>query len=168
MIHVCSLAALPATVEATGAQHILTVMANVAQVVRPASVLEANHLRIQMDDINEPADGFTAPSHEHVERALAFIRKWNRAAPMVIHCYAGISRSTASAFMAACALNPHRDETSIARQIRSASPSAYPNRLIVTLADEVLGRDGRMVHALDAMGPGNMTIEGRPFRVDLE
>ncbi|WP_257644942.1 hypothetical protein, partial [Escherichia fergusonii] len=75
---------------------------------------------------------------------------------------------TASAFMAACALNPHRDETSIARQIRSASPSAYPNRLIVTLADEVLGRNGRMVRALDAMGPGNMTIEGRPFRVEIE
>ncbi|MCF2525576.1 protein-tyrosine phosphatase family protein [Bradyrhizobium sp. G127] len=168
MIHVCSLAALPATVEATGARHILTVMANVAQVVRPPSVLETNHLRIQMDDINEPADGFVAPSPAHVEQALAFIRKWDRAAPMVIHCYAGISRSTASAFMAACALNPHRDEFSIARQIRAASPTAYPNRLIVTLADKVLGRNGRMVRALDDMGPGNMTIEGRPFRVEIE
>jgi predicted protein tyrosine phosphatase len=168
MIHVCSLAALPATVEATGAQHILTVMANVNQVVRPASVLEANHLRIQMDDINEPADGFVAPSHAHVEQALAFIRKWDRTAPMVIHCYAGISRSTASAFMAACALNPHRDESSIARQMRAASPTAYPNRLIVTLADQVLGRGGRMVRALDDMGPGNMTIEGKPFRVEIE
>lgn len=131
MIHVCSLAALPATVEATGASHILTVMANVGQVVRPASVREENHLRISMDDINEPADGFVAPSGEHVERALAFVRKWDRAAPLVIHCYAGISRSTASAFMAACALNPHRDEISIAKQIRAASPTAYPNRLIV-------------------------------------
>ncbi|CAN5279524.1 protein-tyrosine phosphatase family protein [soil metagenome] len=168
MIHVCSLAALPATVEITGARHILTVMANVAQVVRPASVLEDNHLRIQMDDINEPAQGFVAPSHEHVEQALTFIRRWDRAAPLVIHCYAGISRSTASAFMAACALNPHRDESSIARQIRSASPTAYPNRLIVTLADQVLGRNGRMVRALDDMGPGNMTIEGRPFRVEIE
>lgn len=168
MIHVCSLAALPATVEALGASHILTVMANVNQVVRPASVLEANHLRISMDDINEPADGFTAPSHVHVEQALTFIRKWDRAAPMVIHCYAGISRSTASAFMAVCALNPHRDESSIARQIRAASPTAYPNRLIVTLADQVLGRDGRMVRALDDMGPGNMSIEGRPFRVEIE
>lgn len=168
MIHVCSLAALPATVEALGASHILTVMANVKQVVRPVSVLEANHLRIQMDDINAPADGFVAPSHAHVEQALTFIRTWDRAAPMVIHCYAGISRSTASAFMAACALNPHRDESSIARQIREASPSAYPNRLIVTLADQVLGRNGRMVRALDDMGPGNMTIEGRPFRVDIE
>jgi predicted protein tyrosine phosphatase len=168
MLHVCSLAALPATVETTGARHILTVMANVGQVVRPAPVPEANHLRIQMDDINAPADGFVAPTLAHVEQALDFIRKWDRTAPMVIHCYAGISRSTASAFMAACALNPHRDEFSIARQIRRASPTAYPNRLIVTLADEVLGRGGRMIRALDDMGPGAMTIEGKPFRVELE
>ena len=168
MIHVCSLAALPATVAATGAQHILTVMANVSQVERPASVLEANHLRIQMDDINEPAMGFTAPSYDHVEQALAFIRKWDRTTPMVIHCYAGSCRATAGPFISACALNPHRDETSIARQMRSASPSAYPNRLIVTLADRLLGRNGRMVRALDAMGPSNMSLEGKPFRVELE
>jgi predicted protein tyrosine phosphatase len=168
MIHVCSLAALPATVEATGARHILTVMGNVSKVTRPASVLEANHLLISMDDITEPAEGFVVPSETHITKALTFIRGWDRAAPMVIHCYAGISRSTASAFMAACALNPHREEVAIARQIRAASPSAYPNRLIVTLADRVLGREGRMIRALDEMGPGNMTIEGQPFRVDLE
>jgi len=168
MIHVCSLAALPSTVEATGARHVLTVMANVGQVMRPPSILEANHLRISMDDINEPADGFIAPSREHVEQALMFIRGWDRTAPMVIHCYAGISRSTASAFMAACALNPHRDESAIARQIRAASPTAYPNRLIVTLADRILGRSGRMVRALDDMGPGTMAIESQPFRVHLD
>ena len=121
-----------------------------------------------MDDINEPTDGFVAPSLDHVEQALAFVRKWDRAAPLVIHCYAGISRSTASAFMTVCALNPHRDEISIAKQIRAASPSAYPNRLIVSLADRALGRQGRMLRALDEIGPGNMTVEGRPFRVDLE
>jgi len=168
MIHVCSLAALPSTVEATGASHILTVMGNISKVLRPVSVQEANHLMISMDDINEPAEGFVAPSNEHVERALAFVRKWDRAAPLVIHCYAGISRSTASAFMTVCALNPHRDELSIARQIRAASPSAFPNRLIVSLADKALGRDGRMLDAIDKIGPGNITVEGRPFRVDLE
>jgi predicted protein tyrosine phosphatase len=168
MIHVCSLAALPATVETTGASHILTVMANIGKVQRPASVLEANHLMISMDDISAPTDGFVAPSSEHVERALAFVRGWDRRAPLVVHCYAGISRSTASAFAAACALNPHRDELTIARQIRHASPSAFPNRLIVALADQVLGRNGRMLDAIDAIGPGDMSIEGRPFRIDLE
>jgi len=48
MLHVCSLAALPETVKATGASHILTVMANVDQVQRPASVLEVDHRHPQM------------------------------------------------------------------------------------------------------------------------
>ena len=167
MIHVCSLAALPDTVRATRASHVLTVMANVAQVQRPVSVLPANHLKVQMDDITEAIDGFVAPSDLHIEQVLNFVRGWNRAAPLVVHCYAGISRSTASAFAAACMLNPDRDEGEIARRIREASPIAQPNRLIVALADKALGRDGRMLRALEEMGPGSMTAEGRPFRVDL-
>ena len=168
MIHVCSLAALPETVKATGASHVLTVMARVDQVQRPETVLEANHLRVQVDDIVEHMDGFVAPSEIHVEKVLNFVRGWDRRAPLVVHCYAGISRSTASAFAAACMLNPHRDEIAIARQIRAASPIAQPNRLIVGLADKALGREGRMLRALDEMGPGNMLVEGRPFRVDLD
>ena len=168
MIHVCSLSALPDTVKATGASHILTVMAKVDQVQRPASVLEINHLRVQVDDITEHMDGFVVPSETHIEQILSFVRSWDRGAPLVVHCYAGISRSTASAFAAACMLNPHRDEIAIARQIRAASPIAQPNRLIVSLADKALGRDGRMLRALDEMGPGSMSVEGRPFRVDLE
>ena len=168
MIHVCSLAALPETVRATGASHVLTVMANVDQVQRPASVLEANDLKVSMDDITQEMDGFLAPSQEHIERVLNFVRNWDRSAPLVVHCYAGISRSTASAFAAACMLNPHRNEIEIAKQIRARSPIASPNRLIVPLADKALGRDGRMLRALDEMGPGSMTVEGRPFRVDLD
>ena len=168
MLHVCSLAALPDTVKATGASHVLTVMANVDQVQRPVSVLPANHLKVAMDDITEQVDGFVAPSEQHIEKVLAFVRGWDRNAPLVVHCYAGISRSTASAFAAACMLNPRKDEISIARQIRAASPIASPNRLIVSLADKALGREGRMLRALDEMGPGSMMVEGRPFRVDLD
>jgi predicted protein tyrosine phosphatase len=168
MIHVCSLAALPATVKSTGASHILTVMANVAQVERPASVLAANHLKVQVDDITEAIEGFVVPSDIHIEQVLNFVRGWDRNAPLVVHCYAGISRSTASAFAAVCALNPHRDEIAIARQIRASSPIAQPNRLIVGLADKALGREGRMLRALDAMGPGSLTSIGQPFRIDLE
>ena len=168
MIHVCSLAALLDTVKATGASHVLTVMANVDQVQRPESVLPANHLKISMDDITEQMDGFVVPSDSHIEQVLNFVRGWDRSAPLVVHCYAGISRSTASAFAAVCMLNPHRDEMSIARQLRAASPIASPNRLIVSLADRALGRDGRMLRALDEMGPGNLMIEGRPFHLDLD
>jgi predicted protein tyrosine phosphatase len=168
MIHVCSLAALPSTVQSTGASHVLTVMAKVDQVQRPVSVLPANHLKVQVDDITEAMEGFVAPSETHIEQVLNFVRGWDRGAPLVVHCYAGISRSTASAFAAVCALNPHRDEIAIARLIRAASPIAAPNRLIVSLADKALGREGRMLRALDEMGPGALTTEGKPFRIDLE
>ncbi|UGY16605.1 tyrosine phosphatase family protein [Bradyrhizobium septentrionale] len=168
MLHVCSLATLSDTVRATGASHVLTVMANVDQVQRPPSVLPANHLKVSMDDIIEQMDGFVAPNETHIEKVLTFVRGWDRRAPMVVHCYAGISRSTASAFVTVCALNPHRDEMSIARLIREASPIAAPNRLIVSLADKALGREGRMLRALDAMGPGSMSVEGRPFHINLE
>ena len=168
MIHVCSLARLHDTVAETRASHVVTLLRLIDRVQRPISVVEANHLILGMDDICMPIDGYTHPAEEHVRDLIRFVQRWDRRAPVVMHCYAGISRSTASAFAAACMLNPHRDERAIARQIRQASPIAAPNRLIVTLADKALGRDGRMVRALDEMGPGNMMIEGRPFRIDLE
>ena len=168
MIHVCSLARLYATVDKTGAKHIVTLLRLTDRVERPEHIHPDNHLVLAVDDIAEPMDGYTLPGTEHVQRLIDFAGRWDRAAPMVVHCYAGISRSTASAFAAACMLNPHRDEIAIARQIRAASPIAAPNRLIVGLADKALGRDGRMLRALDEMGPGNMLVEGRPFRVDLD
>src|SRR3569832_1867492 len=134
MILVCSLAALPETVRLTRASHVLTVMANVEQVARPISVLPANHLKVSMDDITEEMDGFVAPSETHIDQEQNFVRNWDRGAPLVVHCYAGISRSTASAFAAVCALTPHRDELEIARKIRAASPIASPHRRLVGLA----------------------------------
>lgn len=167
MLHVCSLADMPETVVAVGASHVLTVMANVSKAATPPSILERNHLRVAMDDITEETDGMVAPSDAHILQVLDFVRNWDRRAPMVVHCYAGISRSTASAFAAACMLNPNRDEREIARQIREASPIASPNRLLVSLADRALARDGRMLRALDEIGPGNMSVIGRPFRVEI-
>jgi predicted protein tyrosine phosphatase len=167
MIHVCSLAALPDTVKATGASHVLTVMANVDQVQRPESVLPANHLKVSMDDITEQMDGFVAPSDSHIEQVLNFVRGWDRSAPLVVHCYAGISRSTAAAYTAACALNPARDELQIAWDIRRLSRTAQPNARIVSIADRLLKREGRMVRAVETIGPGDAAMEGHPFRLDL-
>src|SRR5438552_10190217 len=165
MIHVCSLARLHGTVAATGARHIVTLLKDVELVERPDGVIAGNHLILGMDDITAPLDGYVAPADEHVASLIAFTRSWDRAAPLVMHCYAGISRSTAGAFVAACALNPHRDEIAIARELRGASATATPNIRIVTLADRLLGRGGRMVAAVGAIGPGMLAPEGVPFRL---
>ena len=131
MIHVCSLARLHDTVRDTGARHIVTLIKDVSLVHRPATILAENHLLLDMDDITDHIEGYVAPAEEHVGDLLRFVRKWDRAAPLVVHCYAGISRSTAGAFVTACALNPNRDEAKIARAIRDASPTASPNLRIV-------------------------------------
>jgi predicted protein tyrosine phosphatase len=168
MIHVCSLARLHDTVAETGAQHIVTLMKDVAQVQRPQSVRVDNHLLLNMDDISDPIEGYILPHEEHVEKLIDFVTTWQRSSPLVVHCYAGISRSTAGAFIAACALNPARDEMAIARFIRQASPTAQPNRRLVSLADDILGRNGRMISAVQAIGQAQIAYEGVPFRLDLE
>lgn len=168
MIHVCSLARLHGTVEETGARHIVTLLRVIDRVQRPSSITTENHLILGMDDIVDPADGLTQPCEEHVTKLIGFVQGWDRKAPMVIHCWAGISRSTAGAFVTACALNPNRDEAAIARAIRDASATAMPNKRIVTIADQLLGRGGRMITAIEALGPGHIAQEGHPFRLDLE
>ena len=168
MIHVCSLARLHDTVAETGARHIVTLMKDVAMVRRPQTIEEANHLLLDMDDIVTAMDGYMPPNEQHVGKLIDFVTAWDRSAPIVVHCYAGISRSTAGAFITACALNPTRDEASIARAIRSFSPTAQPNIRLVSLADDLLGRRGRMTNAVRAMGPGLAAYEGHPFRLDLE
>jgi predicted protein tyrosine phosphatase len=168
MIHVCSLARLHDTVRETGARHVVTLMKDITLVHRPASIAPENHLLLDMDDINEHLDGYIVPAEEHVGDLLRFVRAWDRAAPLVVHCYAGISRSTAGAFVTACALNPGRDEMVIARALRDASPTATPNRRIVALADRILTRNGRMVMAIEQIGPGTAAYASEPFRLDLE
>jgi predicted protein tyrosine phosphatase len=168
MIHVCSLARLHATVAQTGARHVVTLLKDTDLVQRPGGIASENHLILGMDDITGPLEGYVAPADEHVIRLLEFVRGWDRAAPLVMHCYAGISRSTAGAYVAACALNPRRDEATIARALRLASPSATPNCYFVALADQALGRGGRMTAAIEEIGRGAMAFEGDPFRLDLE
>jgi predicted protein tyrosine phosphatase len=167
MIHVCSLARLYATVDETGARHIVTLLRLTDRVQRPSHILAENHLVLAVDDIAAPMDGYTAPAEEHVKRLIDFVGTWDRAAPMVVHCFAGISRSTAGAFVAACVINPQRDEMEIAQAIRSASRTAQPNARIVSIADGLLKRDGRMVRAVETIGPGDPALEGTPFRLDI-
>jgi predicted protein tyrosine phosphatase len=168
MIHVCSLSRLYETVEGTGARHVITLLKDTDRVQWPQGLAPPNHLILGMDDIVAPMDGYIPPGDDHISRLIDFARGWDRAKPMVVHCYAGISRSTAGAYVAACALNPARSELAIAQAIRRASATASPNARLVALADHALGRNGRMIAAIDQIGRGIMAYEADPFRLDLE
>jgi predicted protein tyrosine phosphatase len=167
MIHVCSLARLHETIVTTGARHVISLLAHDANLTRPATIAAENHLWLQVDDISVPQDGFVAAQVEHVEQLIAFVQRWPRESALVIHCYAGVSRSSAAAFVAACALSPESDEQAIAIALRRASPTATPNIRIVAIADQLLARQCRMVTAVQAIGAGVVAPEAAPFRLDL-
>ena len=103
------------------------------------------------------------PCQTHVADLIRFARDWDRQAPLLIHCWAGISRSTAAAFISLCALNPEGAEQELAWALRRASPTAYPNRLLVALADEALARKGHMVTAIEEIGRGKIAEEADVF-----
>ena len=167
-IVVCPLSRLAETVAAYRASHIVTLVNNGTLFARPPVVEATNHLHVAVHDISEPAEGMVLPGAEHVSCYLEFMRRWDRAAPIVVHCYAGISRSTAAAFAAYCAERPDLDEEEIALRVRQRSPEATPNSRIVAISDEILGRSGRMVRAIEKIGRGAEAYEGTVFALRLD
>ncbi len=167
-LHVSSLSKLNETVAAVGASHVVTLINAATLVETPPGIAVERHLMLAMSDITAEMDGHVIPASEHVERLLGFVRDWDRQHPIVVHCWAGISRSTAGAYIAVCALRPNRDEGEIAERLRALSPSATPNARLVALADDLLGREGRMRAAIERIGRGADAFEGKPFRFDLD
>ena len=168
MIYVCPLSKVEQTVSKTGAGRLLSLLSAGTDMVRPASIAPENHLHLVMHDIAEMQDGMTVPGEAHVRRLIDFALAWDRSAPMVVNCYAGISRSTASAYIIASALSPSRDEQELAQTLRWLSPPATPNPRLVAIADAILEREGRMVAAIKAIGRGADAFEGTPFGLEID
>jgi predicted protein tyrosine phosphatase len=161
---VSPLSRLQETADKHGARHMLTLINASTEVPRPTQIAAADHLFLGFNDIVEPVDGLTPPAASHVEAFLAFAREtWPRQSPLLIHCFAGVSRSTAAAYITALALNPDLDEGRLALDLRRAAPSATPNARLIAIADDVLDRDGRMIKAIARIGRGADCFEGTPF-----
>lgn len=164
---ICSLVRVPEMGHRHHPSHMLTVISGDPAVPRPQSVAEANHLRLNMNDVAVETPGLITPGEVHVRDIISFAERWDRASPMLIHCFAGVSRSTASAYMIALALSPERDEADLARELRWRSPTATPNPKLVAIADDLLGRGGRMVDAIRMIGRGADCYDGDPFVLPL-
>ena len=82
------------------------------------------------------------------DRLIALARRWDRKAPVLIHCNQGVARSMAAAYILMCAVEDEHCEKDIAERLRKAAPHADPNLLLVSEADSLLDRDDRMVEAI--------------------
>ncbi len=167
-IHVSSLGNLRGVANMLPAYHLLTLLSPSAGDDSTLQELTpVRRLHLAFHDVMEDRPDFIAPNHETVLAILDFGRHWMHDVPMLIHCWAGISRSSAAAYMLACDDNPGL-ESDIADELRRRAPFATPNRLMVALADDMLGRQGRMVDAIDRIGRGADAFEGTPYQLPLK
>ena len=168
MLYVCSLSRLSETATKVGATHLVTLINRDTDVPTPKGIPAEQHLFLGFNDIVTPVEGLIPPAPSHVEQLLSFVRAWNCTSPLLIHCWAGISRSTAAAYITACALQPGSCERELAQRLRKRAPSATPNSRLVTMADHLLHRDGRMIDAIREIGRGANAFEGAPFKMPLD
>lgn len=164
---VCSLSAIHDVAAQSGASHMLTVISSGSDVQRPATIAPENHLYLEFNDITAPAQGLVPPSPAHVVKVLEFGKSWDQRAPMIVHCWAGVSRSTAAGFILSHALTPGSNPHDLAKLLRARAPWASPNGRMVSFADDLLGAGGQMREAIAGIGRGAMAYEGKPFSLPV-
>ncbi len=113
---------------------------------------EHRRLELRFHDIIDeaPGTGYDAPQPHHVTSLLDFARAAGAPSHLLVHCHAGISRSTAAALLMMAQAAPDRDAVQIMAEIVAMRPKAWPNLRMVEIGDRMLGRDGRLIAAARA------------------
>ncbi|HEY4265140.1 MAG TPA: protein-tyrosine phosphatase family protein [Micropepsaceae bacterium] len=158
---------LEETVRRHRPSHLVTLMIE-PFVETPKAIHPDHHLRIGVHDVIEPSEGSVVPEPHHIAEMLAFAKNWDRRAPFLVHCWAGISRSTAAAYIVLCNLHGQGHELHIARALRFRAPHAQPNPLMIRHADRLLGREGRMIAGVEAMGEGRPNWQSEIVELPLD
>ena len=151
MIYVCSLAELPVLMVELRPTHIVSMLGDEPFPATPNGVGTDRHLKLRFHDITDPIPGYLAPQAVHLEALITFGTAWNKAGPLIIHCYAGVSRSTAAALTILCLYNQGREEEAV-QVLRERAPHAQPNQRMIAIADRLLECNGRLVDAVNTIG----------------
>jgi predicted protein tyrosine phosphatase len=128
------------------------------------------HLRLSFHDAHFPEPGLVLASADHAAALVGFLDQWKSGESLLVHCRAGIGRSTATAFVAACHRNPGVPELEIARELRRVAPLARPNAKVIALSDAHMNRQGRMIAAFETTFqslPWVDVAEGVPFELSI-
>lgn len=161
---VCALADLAAEIDRHRPDAVVSLL---APGQAPPPVPSASRLVLSFHDIAEARPGLVAPTAADIDTLLDFAAALPERASLLLHCWMGISRSPAAAYAVACARAAPGAEDALARILRRAAPWATPNPRLIALADERLGRGGRMVQAVARIGRGAEAGVGRPFLLAL-
>jgi predicted protein tyrosine phosphatase len=121
----------------------------------PGFTAFAPHRRLilRFHDVIEPQPDQIAPTREDVERLLLFGREVSETpkAHLLVHCRAGVSRSTAAATLILMQANPEWPASAALDAVAAIRPYAWPNLLILEFGDALLGRNGEISDAAGAI-----------------
>ena len=166
-IYVCGLDELAGHGE-TGATHVLSIL-DPDWPVPEAFGQYGEHERIELrfhDNVVE-RPGEISPTRADVEQVLAFGRKLQAepSASLLVHCHAGISRSTASMVLILAQALPERSAEEIVAMVHGIREKAWPNIRIIEMGDSLLGRGGTLIAAVTALHAKQ--LEKRPHLAEL-
>ncbi len=159
MIYISNIDDLATNAGEVRPSHLVSLVEASEQPATPPGIAADRHLRVEIHDILEPEAGCVHPQDHHIRSLVGFIDSWPAEAPLLVHCMAGVSRSTAAALIALVRRSPLSEEEA-ASHLRSAAPHAHPNRRMIALADALLNCGGRLIAAREAMGPARPMLRG--------
>ena len=143
---------------ATPVTHVLSILDPQTPVPRAFERYAAlrRHWVLRFHDVSAAIGDARPPEQADVEQILAFAAELQDGAPkahLLVHCHAGVSRSTAAAAILLAQRNPGREAEAF-RYVARIRPGAWPNRRMVDIADRLLNREGRLIEGLQAMRGG--------------
>ena len=139
---------------AAGVTHVLSIL-DPDTPDPPAFGAFAPHRRLALrfHDVIEPLPARLPPARADVERLLAFGHELSDTpgSHLLIHCHAGVSRSTASAALILAQARPDRSARDTLDAVAQLRPRAWPNLRMLEFGDDLLGRNGEIVAAVAAI-----------------
>ena len=147
-ISVCGIEELSGHCE-TGVSHVLSILDPEWPVPEAFGGFgEHAKLELRFHDVIEETPGRVAPERDDVEAILAFGRDLQgepaAAARILVHCHAGISRSTASMALLLAQARPSLPAGRILQGILGIREKAWPNLRLLEMGDALLGRGGAL------------------------
>ena len=142
-IIICGLADIQECVDKYAPDKMLTIINKNFSPDTPQGMNKNRHLKMLIDDISEPREGFILPEKHHAQKLLDFTDDWDVSKPILIHCHMGISRSTSTSLGVAAKFDPENIELTI-EKLKEIAPHASPNKIMTQYYDEILNLNNRI------------------------
>jgi predicted protein tyrosine phosphatase len=166
MIIVSSYWALEEALERYKPAYLISLMENVDAVFTPTYINPNDHLRLGFHDVEWEIPGIS-PAMADIEKIIELAIRWNGSnKPILVHCVAGVSRSSAAGLIIASVRQPY-NEAKLVWQLKQQAPYCHPNRLMIELADKALSLGGKLIDAVTNMGEPDNDARPKPYVLNV-